>query len=651
MPSPLLDPLLPLAATLHATPGSHALLLGAGASVASGMPSAWDVEQELVRRVATLRGVDAGDLGEDPHAWYQNAFGVAATYESLLEQLAPTQLERQRLLTEFFEPRSGADDPAEGREPTAGHRAVARLVAAGSIRVVITLNFDRLIEQALREVGVDPVVVASASDVAGLAPVRLVPALVIHLHGDYLTATTMRNTTAELAGYEPDIEAFVEQLLRDHGLVLVGWSAKYDPALRAVLTRSLTRQFTSYWVEPGRFSATAEHLRQLHGIVAVPASADAALGALADAVAALRDRAARHPLTTAVAVATAKRGLAGSTTAIGVHDLLRAELTTLAEHPALTLPLHPEPRQPASALRLQLVEASSTAAALVAATAYWGDHRTDTWWFGEVARFAHQRPGGGPTALLQLTRTCGRQLHCAAGLAAVASGRYDLLHRMLSAVTTDHYGTPLQVAEALGPEQGTWDELRDVLVHLSLGELALERAWEVFELLVLVERAASSPSAIRTAAALETALLELRHAQAVRDEADGTSDADAHDDADADLAHARSALGVAVTSIGRGLRGTRPHVRVVDAFGSEVGGYTPVVGRELLAEVEREGEEHPLVIAGFGGGTATGLRALLRLVCIQVGADGEAAAFGTLQHGGGAVPGYLWLDTAQTPDR
>ncbi len=40
--------------------------------------------------------------------------------------------------------------------PTAGHKAIAQMVAKGYFRVIITTKFDRLMEQALDAEGVSP---------------------------------------------------------------------------------------------------------------------------------------------------------------------------------------------------------------------------------------------------------------------------------------------------------------------------------------------------------------------------------------------------------------------------------------------------------------------------------------------------------------
>ena len=301
-----LDPILTLAQTMHATPSAYAALLGAGISVAAGVPSAWGVVEQLVRRVAAQEGEDAGD---DPTGWWLTRYGHEPRYEEVLESLSVTQLERQRLLAQFFEPPAdpATVEPGPQRQPSPAHRSLARLVATGHVRVILTLNFDRLTETALREIGIEPTVVASVADLAGLAPLHTLRALVVHLHGDYLSATTMLNTTTELGAYPPEVDHLLDRVLTDYGLLTVGWSATYDPALRSAVARQTARHFTPYWIDPFPLPILAEDLRSKRNAVKITTTADDAIGRLADAVTALDLRAARHPLALPVAFPKAKR--------------------------------------------------------------------------------------------------------------------------------------------------------------------------------------------------------------------------------------------------------------------------------------------------------------------------------------------------------
>lgn len=192
----VLDHRLSLATVLHSQPGIYALLFGSGVSTGAGVPTGWGVVSELVRRVAAARG---DNPPADPEAWWaENGDGQPLGYSALLEALAPTAAARRSLLAEFFEPTE--EDRREGRKvPGPAHRAIARLVARGTIRVIVTTNFDRLIEQALEAEGVLPQVVSSAAAAAGMEPLVHARCTVVKLHGDYASLDQL-NTAEELNG-------------------------------------------------------------------------------------------------------------------------------------------------------------------------------------------------------------------------------------------------------------------------------------------------------------------------------------------------------------------------------------------------------------------------------------------------------------------
>lgn len=110
--------------------------------------------------------------------WYSAAYGDEPRYSDLLARLAPTQAGRRELLRSYFEPTQ--EERAEGRKvPSAAHRAVAQLMRDGVARVVLTTNFDRLLESAPRESGVARVVIATADYISGMLPLHLERATII----------------------------------------------------------------------------------------------------------------------------------------------------------------------------------------------------------------------------------------------------------------------------------------------------------------------------------------------------------------------------------------------------------------------------------------------------------------------------------------
>lgn len=141
----MLDPMISLALSMYSNKGIYALLLGSGISRSAGIPTGWEVVVDLVRKVARLQ---SEDCEPDPAAWYARTFGQQASNSVLLETLAKSPSERQQLLRGYFEPKE-AEREQGLKLPTAAHQAIAELVARGYIRVILTTNFDHLLEQAL----------------------------------------------------------------------------------------------------------------------------------------------------------------------------------------------------------------------------------------------------------------------------------------------------------------------------------------------------------------------------------------------------------------------------------------------------------------------------------------------------------------------
>ncbi|NEA19377.1 SIR2 family protein [Streptomyces halstedii] len=489
-----MEPHVKLAFAMRSTSGGYAVLLGAGASIASGMPSAYDVQQDLIARMAAAEGET--DIG-DPHTWYKERFGREATYDALLAALASSPFERQALLRSFFEP---DDDERERgvKQPTQVHQAIAHLIAGGHVRIVLTTNFDRLMETALRQAGIEPTVVAHRDDVVGLAPLHTLPCLVVHVHGDYLNPTSMLNTPEELDAYDPATDALLDRIFDDYGLVIAGWSSTWDPALRNALSRCSRHVFASYWTDPYPLPEIARDVLARRRATYVQTDADSFFGQVADAVDALADTERRHPASVAIEVASAKRSLSGTRQAISLHDALRRESSRIA-----SLPLridgpwdHPGNVAAEHARRLGLLESEAELLlALIATTSYWGSAETDRWWMRDLDQLGTAVPASGATALLNLARSPATMAIYAAGVAALAAERWSTLVRLLTEPQAEarHTGknraaalllSPTHVFDGIAPVRRLHDQLAPAFTrHLALSPTAYLDNWERFEYL------------------------------------------------------------------------------------------------------------------------------------------------------------------------
>jgi hypothetical protein len=237
--NPFVDPTLPLAFSVRSGPGVYAVLLGSGVSRAAGIPTGWEVTLDLISQLAAATGATS-KAEADPAAWFRKSYGEEPDYSRVVDHLAATPAERQHLLKGYFEPTE--EEREQGKKtPTAAHQAVARLAAKGYVTVIVTTNFDKLMERALEAEGVTPVVVSTPDAAEGAPPVQHADCTVVKVHGDYLDAR-IKNTPAELASYDPRMDALLDEIFSDYGLIICGWSADYDLALREAFQRSRTRR-------------------------------------------------------------------------------------------------------------------------------------------------------------------------------------------------------------------------------------------------------------------------------------------------------------------------------------------------------------------------------------------------------------------------
>src|SRR6478735_4742406 len=258
VPLPGVDPRVALASTLHAS-ATTAALLGSGVSRAAGIRTGWDVALDLVRRYAKASGVQ-GEL-EDPEAWWRQSQGSPLAYDTVLSGLAPTDASRRDLLRRYFE----IDGAGRPYEPTRAHRALAQLAAQGRLRVILTTNFDHLMENALREVGIVPQVLTRPSDVNGMIPLQHAPMTLVKLHGDYASGRLL-NDPDELGTYKRPWRVLLHRVFSEYGLMVLGWSADYDRALERAVAKSIGRRYAWYWVTyRGTLTDRARRLVDLRG--------------------------------------------------------------------------------------------------------------------------------------------------------------------------------------------------------------------------------------------------------------------------------------------------------------------------------------------------------------------------------------------------
>jgi hypothetical protein len=319
------DPITQLAFSMFENQGVYALLLGSGLSRAAGIPTGWEITLDLVRRVALAQGVENQS---DWAMWYREKNGEEPDYSALLAELAISPAERRSILHSYIEPDD--EDRAEGKKlPTAAHHAIAGLVRDGYVRVIVTTNFDRLLENALREIGIEPTVVSSVDTLSGAEPLTHSTCYVLKLHGDYKDARIL-NTDDELGAYPPQYDALLDRIFDEHGLVVCGWSGEWDDALRAALLRVPSRRYPSFWGMRGKPASGAEAIISQRKAVVIPITeADAFFSTMAERVKTLTETRKQSPLTIDLLVGSVKRYVARPEFRIRLDEVITQEVNKL----------------------------------------------------------------------------------------------------------------------------------------------------------------------------------------------------------------------------------------------------------------------------------------------------------------------------------
>ena len=416
---------------MQANPGVYALLIGSGVSQAAQIPTGWEITLDLIRKVAST----AGDAAEpDPDLWYQDKYGEAPDYSQLLDVLAKTPTERQQLLRPYVE--ATDQEREEGsKQPTSAHQAIARLAAQGFVKVIITTNFDRLIETALEDEGIVPTVLSSPDQVTGALPLIHTKCCVFKVHGDYLD-TRIRNSPAELQRYPQEFNQLLDRIFDEFGLIVCGWSAEWDSGLRDAILRASSRRFTTYWALRGNASDEARKLvnHRRAQVIDIEA-ADSFFHAIQQSVESIQQFSRPHPLSTEAAVASLKRYLSEPRYRIQLADLVREAVERVVAYTSSeAFDMHrPDPNTETVSARVRAYEeACSTLLAMAVVGGRWAEQEHIEVWQQSLERLATVSLASGKSMWLGLRLYPATVLLYALGLGALSAERLHFLGRIFS---------------------------------------------------------------------------------------------------------------------------------------------------------------------------------------------------------------------------
>ena len=242
-----IEKLTTLAFSMYTNKGAYALLLGSGISRSAHIPSGWEVEEKLIQKIGASQGVAES---EDWHQWYKDCYKQSASYSALLGEVGKTPTERVQLMRSFFEP-TNEEKELDWKAPTKAHLAIARLAKEGYVRVVLTTNFDRLLEKAFELEGITPQVISHEGDISQATPVvHSKKPTIIKINGDYIDCQ-FRNTTEELDEYPEQMKLYLHRIFEDYGLVTCGWSGEWDKGLISIINNAAHSRYNSFFAYIG----------------------------------------------------------------------------------------------------------------------------------------------------------------------------------------------------------------------------------------------------------------------------------------------------------------------------------------------------------------------------------------------------------------
>jgi hypothetical protein len=229
----------------------HALFLGAGASITSGMPSAqmciWEWKRDIfltnnIGLEPQFSELSLASVRERIQRWLdrQGLYpmqGASDEYGVYIEACYPIPESRRA----YFQQK------VRLAKPHTGYQLLSVLAEHGLVRSLWTTNFDQLASRALANSIVAPIEVGIDSAHRILRPSKPGELTIVSLHGDY-RYDGLKNTSEEIRDQESRLEAALIEDLLDAPTIVCGYSGR-DESIMGAFSRSLERSGLGsiYW--------------------------------------------------------------------------------------------------------------------------------------------------------------------------------------------------------------------------------------------------------------------------------------------------------------------------------------------------------------------------------------------------------------------
>lgn len=210
---------------------NYSLLLGAGASISSGIRSGKELidvwKKEIVNDETNGSYKDNPDdyFRTEDVTWYDETNPYASLFEHRFD------LQRQR--------RAFVEKEVAGKSPSIGYAYLVSLIENNFFNTVFTTNFDDLLNEAFYNFSqIRPIVCAQDSSISGITVTSSRPKI-IKLHGDYLFEN-IKTTIRETESLEENMKQKFQEFAKDYGLIVIGYAGN-DRSIMDVLSTLLRR--------------------------------------------------------------------------------------------------------------------------------------------------------------------------------------------------------------------------------------------------------------------------------------------------------------------------------------------------------------------------------------------------------------------------
>lgn len=211
---------------------NYSILLGAGASVTSGIRSGQTLidewKKEVYHETDDQNKVSIEDFfkpGNSPE-WYDESNPYSSLFENRFD------LQRHR--------RIFVENEVAGKTPSIGYAYLVKLIDNGFFNTVFTTNFDDLLNEAFYRFSNNrPIVCAHDSSISGISVTSKRPKI-IKLHGDYLF-DDIKTTLRETESLEMNMKMKFQEFAKDFGLIVVGYAGQ-DRSIMDILTYLLQHE-------------------------------------------------------------------------------------------------------------------------------------------------------------------------------------------------------------------------------------------------------------------------------------------------------------------------------------------------------------------------------------------------------------------------